>query len=176
MIVLGCDLSLRSTGLVALPADWNCDWTRVAVAAAGYPLSQDASVRESMQRLMDIREDIIEFAQQHQATHAMVLGYAFNKADTSRLAAAGELGGIVKVALLEASLDVGVVVESRARTLLGKAPRKDAKVWATQRLLAAGAPKAWLLDQFDAFVAANWGVSELGGKALIIRDQAEMFV
>lgn len=175
MIVLGLDLSLRSTGMVALPADWALDWSRVRVGVAGRPLKDDAPVETQLARLAEIRDGVVAFARETGASVAYVLGYAYNKAQVSRLAAAGELGGVVKLGLIEAGIAVEVVVESRARTLLGKAPRKDAKLWATQRLVAAGAPRAWLQDQLDALVAANWGVSEHGGRALIIREQQEMF-
>lgn len=173
-VVLGLDLSLRSTGMVAIPSDWKLDWARVRVAAAGRALRDDATVDEQLSRLAEIRDDVVAFARETGATVAYVLGYAYNKAQVSRAHAAGELGGVVKLALAEANVEVQVIVESRARTLFGKAPRKDAKIWATQRLVAAGAPRSWTQDQLDAVVAANWGVSELGGDALIIRDQTEL--
>lgn len=173
--VLGLDLSLTSTGMVALPADWGLDWARIAVCASGCSLKNDAGADEQMGRLAAIRDDVLDFARDHRVTHAYVLGYAYNKAQVSRAHAAGELGGVVKLALIEANIEVHVVVESSARTLLGRAPRKDAKLWATQRLVSAGAPRTWVQDCLDAFVAANWGLTEMGGQALIMRDQAELW-
>jgi hypothetical protein len=173
-VVMGLDLSLRSTGIVAFPVDWAQDWARVVVGEAGYGLKDDASLIDHAARHRSVRDAILTFARQHRVTHAWVLGYAFNKAQVSRLAAAGELGGIVKLGLIDAGIMTQVVVESRARTLLGKAPRKGAKLWAVERLRRAGAPVSWSVDQFDAFVAGNWGLSELGSSALILRDQTEL--
>ncbi len=173
-VAMGLDLSLRSTGMVAIPVGWGQAWSRVEVGVAGYGLKDDATLIEHAARHRSIRDAALAFARQHRVTHAWVLGYAFNKAQVSRLAAAGELGGIVKLGLIDAGIQTQVVVESRARTLLGKAPRAKAKDWAIQRLCRAGAPIAWTFDQFDAFVAANWGLSELGNSALILRDQADL--
>lgn len=174
LTVLGVDLSLRSTGLVAVPTDWGLDWSRVAHRVAGAELKQDATVAQHVGRLRLIARAAMAFAREHRVTRAWILGYAYNKADMSRAHLAGELGGVVKYALVEIGVEVEVVVESRARTLLGKAPRKDAKVWATERLMRAGAPPSWPQDVLDAFVGANWGLSELGGSALIMRDQLEL--
>lgn len=165
---MGCDLSLRSSGLAILPCDWALDWKRVRGFVSGCDLKQDSSVDAQIGRMVQIRDDILAAARTYAVTHAFVLGYAYNKQQVSRAHSAGELGGVVKVALVEANIEVHVVVESQARTLLGKAPRKDAKLWATQRLMRAGAPRHWAQDCLDAFVAANFGSSELGGDTLIM--------
>lgn len=156
------------------PADWGCDWARVELCTTGYPLKDDASIDQQLDRLKHIRSEAMRFAHAHKVTHAFVLGYAYNMQQVSRAHAAGELGGIVKLGLREMGIHVQVVVESRARTLLGKAPRKDAKRWAVERLMRAGAPSKWTVDELDAFVCMNWGLSELGGDCLILRDQTEL--
>lgn len=170
-VVVGLDLSLTSSGMIAVPADWGCDWSRCSWATSGYSVKDSADERARLERLATIRRDVVSFCDTHRPVAVWILGYAYNKL-LSRAHSAGELGGVVKLGLLEASHGVRVVVESRARTLLGRAPRKDVKLWATQRLVSAGAPRDWPQDVLDAFVAANWGLSEQEDSgALILRDQ-----
>lgn len=160
-VVLGLDLSLTCSGMVAVPEQWDGDFSRVTVATAGGKLAKDATERERAGRLRMIRDAVQNFALRTHATHAIIEQYAY----TSMLAQAhslGELGGVVRVALVEMGLDVQVVAPASARKLLGKQPRKDAKIWAAQRLVSMGAPRAWPMDCLDAFATANWVLAEWG--------------
>lgn len=170
-VVLGLDLSLRATGIVAVPVRWGLDWSRIAVAKAGAPLPKEASEHERARRLADSRDIITAFARKHDCSMAVVEQYAFTARD-SQAHALGELGGVVKVALCELGLGVHVVSPASARRLLGKAPRKDVKIWTHQQLYAAGAPKAWTADQLDAFLIANYHLSGIGGDALMLAEAA----
>lgn len=180
-VLLGLDLSLRFTCAVTVAADWGQDWSNVATMRTGSSLRRDAGEHERVQRLQLIVDDVARFARERKATHVVIEQYAFS-ADTSQAHAIGELGGAVKCEL-QSMLHLPLVVISPAsvRTLLGKQPRKDAKTWAAQKLLEAGAPREWIGPSedrwglFDAFALANWALSEHGGQAVVMREQREMF-
>lgn len=165
-VVVGLDLSLTQTGMCAVPERWNLDWTRPTVAVAGQKLTTDAPLRAKVLRLQLIRDAVLAFCDRARATDVALLNYAFNK--TMQAHQLGELGGVVKLALVEAGLPVHVVVESSARKLLGRAPRKDAKIWAVGKLMSTGAPPHWPVDCLDAFVAANIVLAETGGDAIVL--------
>ncbi len=171
MNVLSLDLSLTSTGMVCVPARWGQVWSRIAVAKAGYGLKKDASELERVGRLEEIETAVLAFAAEQQASVVVLEQYAFS-AQASQARALGELGGVVRLALKRAGLEFHVIWPGTARKLLGKAPRSQVKVWAHQRLYAAGAPKTWTGDQLDAFVLGNHFLSENGGDALIIPEAA----
>jgi len=170
-VVLGLDLSLRATGMVAVPLDWGQDWSRVSVAEVGHGLPKDAGPAERVERLVTIRNAVLEFAHEHRVHQAWIEQYAFT-AIKSQAHSLGELGGIVMVSLHQLGVALHVVPPASARQLLGKAPRKDAKQWAAARLRDAGAPHTWTGDQLDAFAVANWGLAELGGSAVVMRGVA----
>ena len=161
-VVGGFDLSLRSTGLIAIPADWSGDFARAQVATAGMSLNRDASVREQVYRLQSIRDAVIHFAKRTGITAAVIEEYAMGPHGHRLGFSLAELGGVVKTALIELRIDVETVSPQSARKLLGKQPRKDRKIWAAQRIIAMGAPRAWSLDILDAAVLANWKLGELG--------------
>jgi hypothetical protein len=54
---------------------------------------------------------------------------------------------------------------------LGKVPRTDAKIAVELALRAAGG-RFETADEYDAMVCANYGLSELGGYALIQSEVA----
>lgn len=181
-VVLGLDLSLRFTCAVAVPGDWRHDWSKVATMRTGSSLRKDAQEHERVARLQDIVDDVAKFAKQHSAAIVLIEQYAFS-ADTSQAHAIGELGGAVKVELQsQLHLPLVMVSPASARTLFGKQPRADRKQWAAQRLLEAGAPREWIGPAedrwgiFDAFAVANFGLSENGGQAVVLREQLELGV
>ena len=176
MVVGGFDLSLTATGMVAVPERWGGgvrqeDWSRIAVAKAGHGLRKDAPERERVARLEDIETAILAFVAEQKVKVAVIEQYAFTSM-LSHAHALGELGGVVKVALQRAGVEIAVVSPASARKCLGKQPRAQAKVWAQQRLYRAGAPKSWTEDQLDAFVIANHHLAENGGDAVIIPEAA----
>lgn len=167
MIVAGFDLSLRASAFVALRPAWGCRWNEVAVGGAGASLAKDAVERLRLERLRVIRDEAVRFVVLHQCRVAVVEQYAFT-AQTSQAHALGELGGVVKLALQEAGCQVEIVSPASARKLLGKQPRKDAKIWAAQKLYSMGAPRAWSLDVCDAFLLANYYLAGNGGDAVAL--------
>ncbi|HEV8247532.1 MAG TPA: hypothetical protein VGP93_17265 [Polyangiaceae bacterium] len=166
-VVAGFDLSLRASAFCALSSDWGCDWSRAIVGGTGQPLPKDAAEALRLTRLKLIRNAALEFVKDHHVRIAVVEQYAFT-ALTSQAHALGELGGVVKTALLEAGCVVEVVSPASARKLLGKQPRKDAKIWAAQKLYSMGAPRRWTLDHCDAFLIANYYLAGSGGDAVAL--------
>jgi Holliday junction resolvasome RuvABC endonuclease subunit len=134
-------------------------------------LPKDADELARARRLQAIRSEVLGFVKRHGCRVAVLEQYAFSS-QASQAHALGELGGVIKVLLAELQVEVHVVPPASARKLLGKAPRKDVKVWAHQRLYTAGAPHHWTGDQLDAFVVANYYLSGGRGDALMIPAEA----
>jgi Holliday junction resolvasome RuvABC endonuclease subunit len=170
-MVAGLDLSLTSTGMVALPLRWGRDWSRVAVERAGGSCRKDALESERITRIKSIRDAVVAFVFLHGVRVAVIEQYAFTS-DHGHAHALGELGGAVKLALLEHHVELAVVSPATARKCFGKQPRKDAKIWAHQRLYACGAPHSWTGDQLDAFVVANNWLAENEGDAIVLPAEA----
>lgn len=170
-VVLGLDLSLRATGIVAVPVRWGLDWSRVHSLVVGSPLPNTATERERSARVDGITGQVLEHARRFDCQIVAIEQYAFSRSD-AHAHELGELGGVVKLELFRAGLEVFTYHASSSRKLLGKAPRKGAKDWAAARLVSAGAPAAWRGDQYDAFLAANHHLSLWGGDALMLPAEA----
>lgn len=168
-VVAAFDLSLASTGMVAVPLDWSLDWSCVAVAKAGRRCARDAPEDELVDRLYEIGNKVGAFLRDTKATVAVIEQYAFTT-QTTHAHAIGELGGVIKVLLRSVGVELVVVSPATCRKLLGKQPRKDAKDWAQIRVWASGAPKTWIGDQVDAFVLANWWLAGNGGAAIALPE------
>jgi hypothetical protein len=161
-ILLGLDLSTRAAAAVAIPANWDGRWSRVATVVVGSPLRRTATDAERAHRTETIATQLVAFARHHGATQAWLEGYAFSRVTAAHTLA--ELGGVVRLELVRAGIEVHTANLSSARKLLlGRVPRQDAKVAVQAALFAAGAPRSWSADEGDAFVAANFGLSELPG-------------
>jgi hypothetical protein len=75
----------------------------------------------------------------------------------------GEVGGVVRLELVRAGIELRTANMGTARKLLlGKVPRSDAKMAVYAALRAAGA-RFETADEAHAMAAANLGLSELGG-------------
>jgi len=168
-VIVGLDISLRATGFAALPADWAGDFSKVTVGHAGAPLPRDASAKARVDRIGHIVDAVGIFCETVKADRVYIEEYAFT-ARTSQAHALGELGGAIKLALRRLGWVAEPVAAARARTLLGKAPRKNAKGWACGLMVEMGAPREWTLDELDAVVIANWGASEANGAPIIVRE------
>ena len=165
-MIIGIDLSLRATGLCAVPLDWGGDWERVAFATVGESLSRSAPVRDRVRRLISVSQQILTFASSRGATVAVFEEYAFAQRGAGSREIA-ELGGVVKVGLQQHGVEVRTVPASQARkALLGKVPRKDPKGAVEAALRAAGAPFQ-TTDEAEAFAVANAVLSELGATAFL---------
>jgi hypothetical protein len=165
-IFLGLDLSLTASAAVAVPLDWDGDWSRVRSLVVGEPLRRDASDAERAQRTERIAARLVSFARAEGASEAWIEGYSFgSKVGREHL---GELGGVVRLELVRAGIEIrSVPVASARKLLLGKCPRQCAKVLTAEALRAAGAPRAWSLDELDAFAVANAALAEVGGYCFV---------
>jgi Holliday junction resolvasome RuvABC endonuclease subunit len=174
MIVLGIDLSLRSTGLVAVSSGFAAsqDWTLVdhrLVETESLP--QSASVSASVGRMVTVAEQILAFASRCHPDVMALEEQAFRQhgAHGREL---GELTGVVKAKLITSSETLGLpfitVVASTARkTLLGKCPRTGAKEAVHALLERMGAP--WVdRDRSDAFAIANHVLNTHGFPAVTV--------
>lgn len=160
---LGCDLSLRAAAFVAVPTDWNGDFSRVARHHVGHSLPKDVPEMRRIGRLHQIAAETVAFAERHGARSAVIEHYAFGaKFERERL---GEIGGAVKLALVaQAGIDaVETVASGTARKLLlGKVPKEDPKAHVREFLRAHGMPPVWSDDEMDAFVVLNWWMHRAG--------------
>jgi len=167
-VVLGIDASLTGTGLVAVPADWDCDWSKVQHITLGVSLTKLATERERLERMQALAMDIRVWAVRVGVTHAWIedvpSGRAFN------IPQLAELRGFIRSELMrELRLFVERSNQSSARKLfLGALPQRDRKavVVATVDSMTSVFDST---DEKDAFVsAANWGLSELGAPCIAL--------
>lgn len=161
MILMGLDLSATAAAACVVPLGWDGNFRRVHTLVVGSSLRRDATDEERARRCEAIAARLVAFARTHGVTECWVEGYAYSQRTASHTL--GEVGGVVRLELVRAGIAVHTANMSTARKLLlGKLPPKGAKFAAHAALRAAGAP-AWSLDEADAFVAVNLGLSEHAG-------------
>lgn len=173
-VVLGLDLSLQGAGMVAVPAHWAGNWNRVAHHTFGESLPKNADDALRLGRCNRIADAVVDFARRQSVTVVMIEGYAFASRH-GNAHSVGELGGIVRLKLLKelGLTPASVPIHSGRKLLMGKLPRKDAKIHVRAFLTEAGMPPSWTMDEGDAFVAANWAMAALGGCALATAPPVE---
>jgi hypothetical protein len=165
------DLWLRAPAACALPLPWNCDLTLAKTMVSGANLTNDAGPRARAERRAMIARDVVAFCRRVRAAYVAVEDYAYG-AGGARALELGELGGVVKDALLrELGLEAHPVGSSSARkVLLQRVPRLPAgktKPWVVRNVRRLGGPAlGWTEDECDAFVVANWALERAGGVAL----------
>lgn len=174
--VIGFDLSLSRPAACTIPAGWRLgDWGTLDYRSVEPPGVGDAAdLAGRYRRLSFVARWVIDLLWNEQQPwpdriqHAFVEEYAFS-ARSSSVTKLAELGGVVRVAALEGrhTLLRPVVASQARRLILGRLPAKHAKVAVQQALYRAGAPFA-NDDECDAFVVANFGLSELGLTALTL--------
>jgi len=170
-VVLGLDLSLTAAAAVAVPLDYDGDFRRIVALVVGEKLRRDATDAERARRTETIAARLVRFALENRAAVAYVEGYAFSQRTAAH--ALAELGGVVRLELVRAGIDVQTAnVGSARKLLLGKVPRQDAKVAVAEAFRAAGAPLDWSLDETDAMACANLGCSLLGGYCFAMGERA----
>lgn len=158
--IMGLDLSVRAAAACIVPTDWGGDWNRVITRVSGCALPRGATENERAWRCIDIAMNITGFANCFHVSQVWIEGYAFGQNTAANTL--GEVGGVVRAELAKLQYSIRTANMSTARKLLlGKLPKKGAKVAAREALRAAGAPD-WTLDECDAFVAANLGLCERG--------------
>lgn len=108
-----------------------------------------------------LKRALVAFARATGATKAFIEGYAYGLKTSAH--SLGELGGVVRLELVRAGLElVTVPMQTARKLLLGRCPKQGAKVAVAEALRAAGA-RFEGLDESDAFAVLNWGLSEVGG-------------
>jgi Holliday junction resolvasome RuvABC endonuclease subunit len=142
----------------------------VKTLVVGDRLRRDATDEERARRCETIAAQLVAFARLHGVTECWLEGYAFSQRTASHTL--GEVGGVVRLELVRAGIAIRTANMSSARKLLlGKLPRKGAKHAVHTALHAAGSP-AWTLDEADAFVAVNLGLSEHAGAWCFVSPEA----
>jgi Holliday junction resolvasome RuvABC endonuclease subunit len=167
--LLGLDLSARAAAAVAVPLDWDGQWRRIKTLVVGEALGRGASDRDRALRCGYIAERIAEFARRHQVAQAWIEGYAFNQNTAAHTVA--EVGGVVRLELVRAGIEVRTAnMQTARKLLLGKLPPRGKKVIGKKvsakdavvaTLRAAGAAFK-TVDEYDGFTAANLGMSDVG--------------
>jgi hypothetical protein len=162
--VVGLDLSLTGAAACALPCPWDGDLSRVRMMPmAGYKLTNDATVTDQRERIIDIRDRVLDFCKSVQAKRITVEAYAFSA--SGKITMLAELCGVVKIDLWE---NWGVSVESvhassARKLLLQKLPARDSKLFVKVNVQRLGGPAlGWTMDQIDALVVANHALSTVG--------------
>lgn len=165
-VILGLDLSLTSPAAVCIPDRWKVgSWRQLSWYSCAPVVPEDLKARYD--RIEHIVARMLAFARQEGVTHAYVEDYAYSRSSSSTTKLA-ELGGHARVEFARSGLVLHPVTASQARRqLLGRLPAKDAKRLTHEALTAAGAPFR-NGDEADAFVIANFGLTELGLLAMCL--------
>ncbi len=166
--VLGLDLSTRAAAMVAVPTNWAGDWLKVRRHVVGMPLTKQATDMERALRTRWIADQVVRFALDYHCGVGWFESYAFGKHTSSHTL--GELGGVVRIALVEAGVIISTANMSTARKLLlGRLPARGSGVKVKDEVFrtlhSAGmpfGPAATARDEADAFTCANLGLSEQG--------------
>lgn len=173
--VLGLDLSIRAPAAVALPLNWRPgSWRQVRTwALSTTPPSSSTDTLGRLRRYDEVSMwalGIITELGRANVRKVIAEDYAFTRNITSTTPLR-ESGGIVKYRLWrQFGIVVDTVPSTKARKLfLGKLPRADVKLVVQDKLFnVCGAPKTWTEDVCDAFVVAQYALSECGGKVLTL--------
>lgn len=150
---LGLDLSLTSTGYAALHHHRSATTGRIRTTARGPA------------RLREIRDAVTALVRTLDPELVAVEGYAFGR--PNGMAALGELGGVIRLALHEhgqAYLDVPPAVVKKYATGKGNAGKEDVLAAAIRRLDYSGSSN----DEADALWLAHIAAARLGQPAVIL--------
>lgn len=168
--VVALDLSLTSTGMVAIPRSWGGDFRRIAHQTIKPKIPPKATESERIDRLLEIERGVVDFLANADVAVVGIEQYAFTSVH-GHAHALGELGGIIKRRLRVRGTSIEVVPPHSARKLiLGKLPRRDHKAVTRGALTKMGAPVEWDDDTADAFVIANYVLAEYG-EALVVPQE-----
>lgn len=174
-VVMGVDVSERAMGLVALPWDWDLNWSRVVRHTCGVELHNNATSEQHVGRIQTLVQQGFIFAQRNKVTDVWFEGYQFTPSfgnaqrqalNARSLRLEAEVAGALKVVLYN---KLGLVSEdaplsSARKMVLGKLPRSGAKtlIHATVHSFSS-VIDGWTGDEIDAWVAANYGIGQIGG-------------
>jgi hypothetical protein len=177
--VVGFDLSLTAPAAVALPLDWHPGTWKHVKAWLGRPPTPKGQddLKGQLDRYIAIAQWASDCVRElgpasSKAIRCYVENYGFS-ANTANASRIQESGGAVKILLYQRfGLVLQPVTSSAARKLtLGFNPRRpkhDPKVAVQSAVFSFGAPKTWGENECDAFLVAQFGLSEEGGKILTL--------
>jgi len=167
MNIMGLDMSLRGTAMVVVSSDWKLgDWDNLL----GWQRINPGEMR-GIKRIDMIVEGVLIFANDYGIDRVFVEQYAFGFR-TSSVTMLAELGGAIKYSLYEKyALDSVAVTPGQARKVifgnLGRLKRKELKATIVEKFRLMHSPFGENDDLCDAFVIANFGLSECGFPALV---------
>lgn len=178
MILAGIDLSLTASAIVVCDTGWDQRWGEIGTYVFGESLPRDASDDEHARRIARIADRLLSFlrgptggASVQCWIESYALGLQGKNKDAHRLI---ELGGVVRHELRGLGYELRTANMSSARKLLlGKVPKGKgvAKKTCQATLRSAGMPHSWTLDQSDAMVCLNYGMSEHAGATCFCAGQ-----
>lgn len=169
--VAGIDLSLTGAAAVIIDVEAfaTMDWGAIVDAGRfGSSLVRDADPLARVERLRMITDAVTRMLRRWNVADAFVEDYSFGLAQGAHQL--GEIGGAVKLAAFADGIVLRPVNHSTARKLLlGVGSGKGIKEATHAALRGAGVPDRLRSgDELDAFVIANYGLSELGHPALTL--------
>lgn len=176
--VLGLDLSLTRAAAVLVPLDFRGDYARVLSIVAGHALQSAVDQLARDARCRELSETVEEFVFGVPLAGAFVEDYAFTRAHGAHQL--GELRGVLRRTLNARYGWAPTPVNSATvrKLFFGKVPKKPEGArsdWLKAFILASvretGAPFK-THDEADAFLVANWGLSEVGGVALTVSPES----
>ena len=163
--ILAIDQSPTGLGVFAIPVGWDLDFRNVLAARFdGGKLKKDATAMQRISRMAALALRVCEFARQWHVTHiwmeSSLSGGAFSIVPQAKLAGAIEITLASEIGIYPETAHISTV----RKYLLGKLPRSDAKEIVRQTVWSLDGAKMALAtgDEVDAFVIANWALSELG--------------
>ena len=170
-MIVGLDLSLTCTGMVAIPLDFARDvsWSACHWTTAGQGLSRDATEQQRIARMRDIADAVTAFCREH-ATSVWLEEQAFRQSG----AMARELAGMtwtVRMALADAGFKVNLVHATAARKRFLGHSRRGAKTDLRLAVIGLDAPFDGP-DLCDAWAVANYGLAEQGYPCVTVREAA----
>jgi Holliday junction resolvasome RuvABC endonuclease subunit len=160
--ILGLDISLRSAGACVIPSGWvPGDWDSLFTMTVGSSV-KGRDPQAMVERVHMIAHQICDFAGEHGVTDAFVEDYAFGS--VSSKADIGEATGAVKFMLFNIAGIVTIPVNQSTirKYLLGKLPAGKGKGAIVQEKLKKMGARFATSDAADAFVVANYGLTEVG--------------
>lgn len=176
-LIIGLDLSIRRSAVVSVPVDFvqedgTLRWNAVTYATSrGESLPRETLEVWRVQRNVETARFIQTFVQAtNQIAHVFVEDYAYGAAyESARL---GEVTGLVKARLYEVEpklTPTPVNMASARKVLLGKLSRGTKPKEAVERALRRLSCPFDTMDEMDAFVVANYGLSSLGHKSVMLQ-------
>lgn len=159
MIVVGLDLSLTGLGMVSVPGSWATDFSAVQRHRVG------TGARQSFgSRLVYLADAVCRWVEEQRGAEdceVFIEGSIAGKGESFR----GQLklaGAVEHELYRRLGIETKAAEQSSARKLflgfLPRSARKDTIVFALSQLT----PTKWSADEYDAFIAANFGLAELG--------------